>query len=125
MTKKKILVVDDEGSMTRMLKRNLEATNHYSVRAENSSAAAVAAAIEFLPDLILMDVMMPGMDGGDVAAKLKEDKRVSHIPIIFLSAIVKKEETQPTGSNIGRVTFLAKPVKLEDLIICIENHLGK
>jgi CheY-like chemotaxis protein len=125
MTKKKILVVDDEGSMTRMLKRNLEATNHYSVRAENSSTAAVAAAIEFLPDLILMDVMMPGMDGGDVAAKLKEDKRVSHIPIVFLSAIVKKEETQPTGSNIGGVTFLAKPVKLEDLITCIENHLAK
>ncbi len=52
MTKKKILVVDDEGGMTRMLKRNLEATNHYSVRTENSGAAAYAAAAEFLPDLI-------------------------------------------------------------------------
>jgi CheY-like chemotaxis protein len=125
MTKKKILVVDDEGGMTRMLKRNLEATNRYDVRTENSSLAAVAAAGEFLPDLILMDVMMPGMDGGDVAAKLKQDKRLSHIPIVFLSAIVKKEETQPTGSNFGGLTFLAKPVKLDDLITCIENHIGK
>ncbi len=125
MTKKKILVVDDEGGMTRMLKRNLEATNHYDVRAENSGAAAIAAAAEFMPDLILMDVMMPGMDGGDVAAKIKENKSLSHIPIVFLSAIVKKEETQPTGSNIGGLTFLAKPVKLEDLIICIEKQLGK
>jgi DNA-binding response OmpR family regulator len=125
MTKRKILVVDDEGGMTRMLKRNLEATNRYDVRAENSGAAAVTAAREFLPDLILLDVMMPGMDGGDVAAKNKEDKRLSHIPIVFLSAIVKKEETQPTGSNIGGLTFLAKPVKLDDLIACIENHLGK
>ncbi len=125
MTKRKILVVDDEGSMTRMLKRNLEATNRYDVRAENSGAAAVNAAREFLPDLILLDVMMPGMDGGDVAAKIKEDKRLSQIPIVFLSAIVKKEETQPTGSNIGGLTFLAKPVKLDDLIACIENHLGK
>ncbi|HMD54761.1 MAG TPA: response regulator, partial [Phycisphaerae bacterium] len=99
MTKKKILVVDDEGAMTRMLKRNLEATNRYEVRTENTSTSAVTAANEFLPDLILMDVMMPGMDGGDVAAKIKEDKRLSHIPIVFLSAIVKKEETQPTGSN--------------------------
>ncbi len=125
MTKKKILVVDDEGGITRMIKRNLEATNHYTVRAENSGAVAVAAAAEFLPDLILMDVMMPGMDGGDVAAKIKEDKKLSHIPIVFLTAIVKQEETQPTGSNIGGVTFLAKPVKLDDLIVCIENHLGK
>ena len=125
MTKKKILVVDDEGGMTRMLKRNLEATNSYDVRAENSGAAAVAAAREFLPDLILLDVMMPGMDGGDVVAKIKEDKRLNHIPIVFLSAIVKKEETQPTGGNIGGLTFLAKPVKLDDLITCIENHLGK
>ena len=125
MTKKKILVVDDEEGMTRMLKRNLEATNRYDVRTENSSSAAVTAASEFLPDLILMDMMMPGMDGGDVAAKLKEDKRLSHIPIVFLTAIVKKEEAQPTGSKIGGLTFLAKPVKLDDLITCIENHLGK
>jgi DNA-binding response OmpR family regulator len=125
MSKKKILVVDDEGGMTRMLKRNLEATNHYDVRTENSSAAAVAAAREFLPDLILLDVMMPGLDGGEVAAKIKEDKRLSHVPIVFLSAIVTKEETKPTGSDIGGLTFLAKPVKLNDLITCIENHLGK
>jgi two-component system, OmpR family, response regulator len=125
MTKKKILVVDDEGGLTRMLKRNLEATNRYVVRTENSSANAIPAAHEFLPDLILLDVMMPGLDGGEVAAKIKEDKKLSHIPIVFLSAIVKKEETQPTGGNIGGFTFLAKPVKLDDLITCIENHLGK
>jgi CheY-like chemotaxis protein len=125
MTKKKILVVDDEEGMTRMLKRNLEATNRYDVRTENSSSKAVTAAFEFLPDLILMDMMMPGMDGGEVAATLKQDKRLSQIPIVFLTAIVKKEEAEPTGSKIGGLTFLAKPVKLDDLITCIENHLGK
>ncbi len=125
MTKKKILVVDDEQNMTRMLKRNLEATGRYDVRTENSGAAGIAAAREFQPDLILLDVMMPGLDGGEVAAKIKEDKKLVNIPIVFLSAIVKKEETQPTGGNIGGLTFLAKPVKLDDLITCIENHLGK
>jgi DNA-binding response OmpR family regulator len=125
MTKKKILVVDDEQAMTRMLKRNLEATGRYDVRTENSGAAGVTAAREFQPDLILLDVMMPGIDGGEVAAKIKEDKRLANIPVVFLSAIIKKEETQPTGGNIGGLTFLAKPVKLDDLIICIENHLGK
>jgi CheY-like chemotaxis protein len=125
MTKKKILVVDDEQNMTRMLKRNLEATGRYDVRTENSGAAGVTAAREFQPDLILLDIMMPGIDGGEVAAKIKEDKRLANIPVVFLSAIVKKEETQPTGGNIGGLTFLAKPVKLDDLITCIENHLGK
>jgi DNA-binding response OmpR family regulator len=125
MTKKKILVVDDEQNMTRMLKRNLEATGRYDVRTENSGEAGVAAAREFQPDLILLDVMMPGNDGGEVAAKIKEDKRLVNIPVVFLSAIVKKEETRPTGGNIGGLTFLAKPVKLDDLITCIENHLGK
>jgi CheY-like chemotaxis protein len=125
MTKRKILVVDDEGGMTRMIKRNLESTNRYEVRTENSSAAAVPAAREFQPDLILLDVMMPGMDGGAVAAKLKEDPRLGGIPIVFLSAIVKKEETEAAGGTIGGQTFLAKPVKLDDLIACIEHHLGK
>ena len=125
MAKKKILVVDDEGAMTRMLKRNLEATDRYDVRTENSSAKALTAAREFLPDLILLDVIMPELDGGGVAAKIREDKRMSKTPIIFLSAIVKKEETEATGGNIGGFTFLAKPVKFDDLIACIEKHLGK
>lgn len=125
MVKKKILIVDDEASMTRMLKRNLEATYKYLVRTENSSAEAVKAAIEFQPDLILLDVMMPGLDGGDVASQIKEDSRLSRIPIVFLSAIVTKSEAEPTGSDIGGRTFLAKPVKFEDLITCLEKHLGK
>jgi two-component system, OmpR family, response regulator len=125
MMKRKILIVDDEPGMTRMLKRNLEATYRYLVRTENSSADAVKAAGEFQPDLILLDVMMPGLDGGDVAAKIKEDSRLSKIPIVFLSAIVTKEDAEPTGSDIGGRTFLAKPVKFDDLITCLENHLGK
>lgn len=125
MTKKKILVVDDEVGLTRMLKRNLEATERYVVRTENSGAAVLAAAREFQPELILLDVMMPGVDGGEVAGQLKEDKLLNQIPIVFLSAIIKKEETNPTGGTIGGATFLAKPVKLDDLITCIETHLGK
>ena len=125
MTKKKILVVDDEAGVTRMLKRNLESTGRYEVRAENSGEVTVAAAREFKPDMILLDVMMPGTGGDEVAAQLKEDKSLSHIPVVFLSAIVKKEETQPTGGNIGGLTFLAKLVKLDDLITCIEKHIGK
>jgi DNA-binding response OmpR family regulator len=123
--KKRILVVDDEPGMTRMLRRNLESTGKYEVRTENSGDVAVAAARDFHPDFILLDVMMPGVDGGEVAARLKEDKALQNIPVVFLTAIVKKDETAPTGSNIGGCEYLAKPVKLEDLVACIEKHLGK
>ncbi|MEE9239098.1 MAG: response regulator [Thermodesulfobacteriota bacterium] len=126
MAKKKILVVDDEASLTRMLRRNLEATGKYEVREENSGALAYATAQQFQPDMIILDVMMPDMDGGDVAAKIQDDESLKHIPIVFLTAILKKEEVaESTGSTIGGRTFLVKPVKVDDLIACIENHLGK
>ncbi len=125
MSKKKILVVDDESSLTRMLRRNLEATGKYEVKEENSGAQAYASAQKFQPDMILLDVMMPDIDGGAVAAQIQDDENLKHIPIVFLTAIVQKEEAEDTGSNIGGRTFLAKPVKLDDLITCIEDKLGK
>ncbi len=125
MAKKKILVVDDEASLTRMLRRNLEATGKYEVREENSGTHAYRTALEFQPDMIILDVMMPDMDGGDVAAKIQDDENLKNIPIVFLTAILKKEEAASTGSNIAGRTFLAKPVKLDDLITCIENKLGE
>jgi CheY-like chemotaxis protein len=122
---KKILVVDDEASLTRMLRRNLEATGKYEVKEENSGASAYASAKQFQPDMILLDVMMPDMDGGAVAAQIQDDENLKHTPIVFLTAIIQKEEAEDTGSNIGGRTYLAKPVKLDDLITCIEKELGK
>jgi CheY-like chemotaxis protein len=108
-----------------MLRRNLEATGKYEVREENSGALAYATAQQFQPDLIVLDVVMPDVDGGDVAAKIQDDESLKHIPIVFLTAILKKEEAESTGSDIGGRTFLAKPVKVDDLIACIEKNLGK
>ncbi len=125
MSKKKVLIVDDEASFTRMLRRNLEATGKYEVKEETSGAHAYTSAQQFQPDLILLDVMMPGMAGGEVAAQILEDEGLGHIPIVFLTAIIQKEETEDTGSDIGGRTFLAKPVKLDDLITCIEEKLGE
>jgi CheY-like chemotaxis protein len=125
MAKKKILVVDDEASLTRMLRRNLEATGKYEVREENSGAHAYKTAREFQPNMIILDVMMPDVDGGDVAAKIQDDENLKHIPIVFLTAILKKEEAESTGGKIAGRTFLAKPVKVDDLIACIEKNLGK
>ncbi len=123
--KKKILVVDDEPGLTRMVRRGLEAKGNYLVMEENSGARALMAARNFKPDLVLLDVMMPDVDGGSVASEFAEDDDLKHVPIVFLTAIITKAEAQPCGTVIGRHTFLAKPVNLDDLITCIEDHLGK
>ncbi len=123
--KKKILVVDDEPNLTRMVRRGLEAKGNYLVMEENSGSRALMAARNFKPDLVLLDVMMPDVDGGSVASEFAEADDLKHVPIVFLTAIVTRAETQPTGSVIGKHTFLAKPVDLDDLITCIEDHLGK
>ncbi len=122
MTKKKILLVDDEPSITRTVKVNLEKTGRYTVRTENKSADALPAARQFMPDLIFLDVMMPEMDGGEIAALLKDDPTLKNIPIVFLTAIVTKEETGENTTIKGGAKFMAKPIKLDTLIKCIEEN---
>ena len=121
--KKRILLVDDEAAITRMMKRNLEATGRFDVLDVNNPLIALETARQFRPDLLLLDVMMPDMDGGDVAAAMADDPQLSNVPIIFLTAIVSTKEVEPSGSMIGKHTFLAKPVKLNDLLACIDAHL--
>lgn len=121
--KKRILMVDDEAALTRMVKLNLERTGNYEVRTENEGAKAIAAAREFKPDLIILDVMMPGMTGDEIAAQLKEDPELSKIKFIFVTAIVTRDEAGQAGSEIGGNVFLAKPIKAEELIGTIEKVL--
>lgn len=123
--KKRILIVDDEVPFTRMVKLNLEKTGDFEVRTENRASGAVSAAREFKPDLILLDVIMPGMDGGDVRNQFKRDRTLKQTPLIFLTATVSKREAGEGGFNSGGELFLAKPVSVENLIACINEHLPK
>ena len=125
MDKKRILIIDDEASFTRMVKLNLEKTGSFEVREENKATYALAAAREFKPDLILLDVIMPTMDGGDVAAQFENDKQLKQTPIIFLTATVSRREAGVGGFNSGGSLFLAKPVSLETLVKCINEHIRK
>ena len=124
MSTKRILIVDDEESQTRLLKLNLEASGEYEVRSENDPLLAVAAAREFLPDLILLDVMMPGADGGEVCAHLQSQGRLKNTPIVFLTAAVKKDEVGSRGGLIGGFPYLAKPVDLDEILACFKKLLG-
>lgn len=122
--KKRILVVDDEPVLTRMVKMNLERTGKYEVRTVNQGAMALKAAHEFMPNLIFLDVMMPDMSGDEVSQQLREDPVLAGIKVVFMTAIVTKAETSEMGGNIGGNEFLAKPVKTEELIATIERVLG-
>lgn len=119
--KKKILIVDDDESITRMLLLNLHHTGHYIVHVENDPASAYPAARQFEPDLIVLDVMMPGQDGGDLAAQFRADHRFRDVPILFLTAAVKRGEEGVHGGDL----FLAKPVDMDELIGHIEAQLRK
>ena len=123
--KKRILIVDDEVSFARMVKLNLEKTGAFDVRTENKATYALAAAREFKPDLIILDVIMPNMDGGDVSNQFKRDRQLRDTPIIFLTATVSKREAGEGGLNSGGALFLAKPVSVETLVARINEHLPR
>ena len=84
--KKRILVVDDEPTITRLLKLNLEQTGDYEVATENDSQAALATAKEFRPDLILLDVMMPKMDGYELCDVLRQNAPTAQTPTVLLAS---------------------------------------
>jgi two-component system OmpR family response regulator len=122
--KKRILVVDDQVSDTRVVKLLLESTNDYVVQEENDATAAISTAEEFEPDLILLDVMMPGMDGGELAACLRTNPKLKAVPIVFLTAAVTKKEVEAGGGQVGGAAFLAKPVLLSEVVACLKHHLA-
>jgi DNA-binding response OmpR family regulator len=119
--KTRILLVDDEVAMTRLLKMNLEGTENYIVRVENSAAAALDAGERFCPDLIVLDVMMPHLDGGALAQLFKESAVLKDVPVIFLTAAATKAEISSRGGRIGGLPFMAKPLDVPEVIACIER----
>ena len=120
MSKKRILLVDDESGFTRLLRLTLPA---YDIREENNPLKAVQTAKEFKPDMIFLDVIMPDADGGTIAAQIKEEPSLRNVPIVFLTAIVSKDEAK-SSQQIGGCEFLAKPVSRDQVDECIRRHLG-
>ena len=123
MEKKRILLVDDEASITRTLQLYLEATGDYEVRTENHGREAVRVARAFRPDLVMLDLIMPDVDGSEVAEGFQDDPELKATPIVFLTALVSRREVGAEGRDIGGHPFLAKPVDPEKVVECIEKLL--
>ena len=120
--KRRILIVDDDRESTRLVKILLEKIGRYLVHEENDATRAHQTAQNFRPDLILLDIVMPETDGGEVAAQIEVDPMLQKTPVIFLTALVTKAETR-SGLRIQGHPFLAKPISIPELINGIEENL--
>ena len=120
-----VLAIDDEESFTFFVKLNLETKtdDDFKVTTANSGEEGLKLAKALRPDLILLDIMMPDMSGAEVAEELLQDTRTKNIPIIFITALVKKEEVDKESGLMGGREFIAKPVSKEELIMRIKTTL--
>jgi two-component system, OmpR family, response regulator len=126
MKKNRILVIDDDATATRMVQMTLARTGRYEVGELNDPSQAVNTARVFRPDLILLDVCMPDVEGSEVADRIGRDPALADIPIIFLTCIVTPSEAGKTGSVvIGGHEYIAKPARPEKLIACIDANLER
>jgi CheY-like chemotaxis protein len=119
---RRILIVDDDQESTHLIKILLEKIGRYFVLEENDAAKAHQSARNFGPDLILLDIMMPQRDGGDIAAEIDADPGLQRTPIVFLTAMVTKAEAK-AGLQIQGHPVLAKPINIPELINRIEENL--
>ena len=121
--KRRILIVDDDRESTHLIKILLEKISHYLVLEENDAAKAHESARDFRPDLILLDIMMPQIDGVELASEIGADPQLQKTPIIFLTALVTKAEAAKAGFHIQGHPVVAKPVNISELIERIEENL--
>lgn len=123
-SKKKVLLIDDESDFCFFVKNNLEQTEEFEVLTATNAVEGIKLARFEMPDLILLDIVMPKMEGSDVAAILLGNPKTKHIPLIFLTAVVNKDEIGfETIKEIGGQYFIAKPVDTESLVSCIRMIL--
>lgn len=115
-----VLIVDDSRTNLKHISRVLSDT--YDVIAVDNGTDAVAAARWHQPDLILLDVVMPGMDGYATLSELKNDSATSHIPVIFVTSL-NKEEDEARGLAMGAVDYITKPFNPSLMLARIENHI--
>ncbi len=123
--KRRVLIVDDNVMISRLLKSTLEGTGSYQVLVENEPRRACLVARDFRPDIVLLDVIMPEMDGGTVASKMRQDPDLKDTPVIFLTSILGKDEAVAKGGMIGDDPVLAKPVTATELLAAIDKALNR
>ena len=116
---KKILIIDDEKDFCFFVKKNLEAISNYEIITTNKGKKGIQIARKEKPDLILLDIMMPGIDGFEVLKRLKANERTQNIPVIMLTA-KDEDESKIKASGLYCEDYLVKPV--EKVILKAKIH---
>jgi CheY-like chemotaxis protein len=122
MEKKKVLVIDDEEDFLKITELNLEATGKYKVMTSPSAKEIISYVHTFKPDVILLDILMPGLGGIEACEMLNKDAIGRGIPIVILSAL-DKDQDKLRAFKVGVVDYLAKPIDKNVLIAKIEKAL--
>ena len=123
--RKKILIVDDEPAILIVSRRRLEA-NGYEVVTAASGKEGIEKAETCEPDLILLDIIMPGLDGYEVCRRLKSSEKTRKIPVIIFTASSPQDDSGEKAIEFGAVGYLTKPFESDDLLSIIErSFLGR
>ena len=125
MNKTRILVVDDEPNLSDLVRLFLEKTKRFEVRVENRPGNVLEVAREFRPEMVLLDVDMPGQDGGEVARSLEADPILRGTPILFFTSLISSVEAGERITMRGGMRFLAKPLNPKILIGVIDQVLAE
>ncbi len=120
---KSILLVDDEQDVLDSLSFFLS-RNGYSVSVASSGTEGLRLAKENLPHLIVLDLMLPDIDGSDVAVELLQNPATKNIPIVFLTSVFTKSEQMAIGDLIANRCIVAKPCKPEEILSLVKQHIG-
>ena len=121
--KKKILVVDDDLDMTALIKMVLETEKEcWEISSVNTGFGAGAKVFEWQPDLILLDFLMPDLDGYEVCHLLRDNPKMKHVPIIAITALRTEKDRQKI-SDAGVTDYLGKPFRNKELIEKVKKHL--
>jgi DNA-binding response OmpR family regulator len=117
------LVVDDSPETLRLLTDALDGAG-MTVMVALDGAAAMRIGDQITPDIVLLDAMMPGMDGFETCRRLKRDAGLDHVPIIFMTGLAETEHIV-RGLEAGGVDYVTKPIAVEEMLARIRVHLGQ
>lgn len=121
----KVLVVENELNIQKLVKANLTASGYQVVVADNGEEGLRLAQLK-KPDLLLLDLMMPGMSGWDVLAALKADRKLQGTPVLIMTAAVKEgKEDEDKARMMGAAGYLAKPFTADELLGKVKQVLGE
>jgi CheY-like chemotaxis protein len=119
-----LLIVDDDPNICASIKRDLEQTGRYAVDMAACGQEGLDLAREKMPDVILLDMMMPKMTGATVSEQLRADPKTAGIPVIYLTGLLSKMDELALGGMIDGERYLAKPATTDEIVAAVRLALG-